>query len=316
MNGWRGSWAAARITGVIFSSLVWIVVWGLSLPTLLVTMAVGLVLVIGRNTRPMLGWRFGGAPANDYQRDTMLTAVVPIASLRGRHQPSIWIGRRLFGAEIVMPSRILLVVSPEFVGRVARGQLTDRQASAIISHALGTVEVANSTLVNVVEVFCLPWRFVQVLVAAVSRLADHHRTFRFCWKVRWIVFAVATIDNSLNSRWAALVGVILIAGLSWTTSFFQNRWDHRCQNLGDQCAIAAGLGADLADLVHRGDGPLSTSGRVNGLRRGNPGETIGAGDRTASMRTPGPARGRPQLRPRQGLRAPIGTSASVKLRER
>ena len=41
MNGWRATWAAAQITGAVFSSLVWIFVWRLSLPTLLVTMAVG-----------------------------------------------------------------------------------------------------------------------------------------------------------------------------------------------------------------------------------------------------------------------------------
>ncbi len=40
MNGWRGTWAAAQITGVVFSSLVWIVVWGSSLPSLLVALAV------------------------------------------------------------------------------------------------------------------------------------------------------------------------------------------------------------------------------------------------------------------------------------
>lgn len=151
MKGWRGAWAAAQITGVVFSSLVWIVVWGLSLQALLVAAAIGVALVIGRNTGPALWWRCGAAPANDFERDVMLSAIVPIASLRGRHQPSVWIGRRIIGGQVVMPSSTALVVSPEFVGQVAKGKLTDRQASAIISQALGAAEVVDSTLVNLLE---------------------------------------------------------------------------------------------------------------------------------------------------------------------
>lgn len=247
MNGWRVTWAAAQITGAVFSSLVWIVVWGLSLPTLLVTMAVGTVLVIGRNTRPMLWWRFGAAPANDFQRDTVLAAIVPIASFRGRRQPAVWIGRRLFGAGVVMPSSTLLIVSPTFLGRVASGQLTDRQASAIISQSLGAVEVVDSKMVNVLEAYCMPWRFVQVLIKTVSQFAAIQGTFRLSWKIRWIVFTVAIADNYLNARWSAFVGVIMISALSWSTGHFQKRWDRTCQVLRDQRTIAEGLGHDMRD---------------------------------------------------------------------
>jgi len=286
MNGCRGTWAAAQITGVIFSSLVWIVVWGLSLPALLVTMAVGTVLVIGRNSRPMLWCRYGATPANDYQRDTMLTAIVPIASLRGRHQPSVWIGRRLFDAEVVMPSRTVLVISPELLGRVASGQLTDRQASAVISQSLGTAELAGSAMTTMVEAHCLPWRLVQILVAVVSRFAARHRTVRFSWKIRWIVFGVAIVDSYLNARWLSFVGVMLIAVLSGTTGVFQKRWDRRCQDLSDQRAITEGLGSDLADLILRGDRTLATLERAARLRRGIPGETNGARSGTPSGAMP------------------------------
>lgn len=278
MNAWRGTWAAAQITGVIFSSLVWIVVWGLSLPALVVAGAIGVALVITRNTRPMLWWRFGATPANDFQRDTLLTAIVPIPSLRGRHQPSVWIGRRIIGADVVMPSSSILVVSPKSVGQVANGQLTDRQASAIISHTLGVVEVIDSALVNALDVYCLPWRIVQVPIAMFRQFAARHRTLRISWSIRWIVFGVAIVDNYLNARWAAFVGVILIAGLSWTTGFLQKRWDGRLQDLGDQRTISEGLGPDLAGLIQRSDRSLATGERADRLRC-SPGGTIGAGDR-------------------------------------
>jgi hypothetical protein len=285
VNRWRGTWATAQITGVIFSSLVWIVACGLSFPALLVTAAVGLTLVIGRNTRPMLWWRFRATPAHDFQRDTMLTAIVPIPSLRGGHQPSVWIGRRIIGGQVVMPSSRILVVSPLFVSQVAKGQLTDRQASAIISQTLGAAEVVDSVLVNLLEAYCLPWRLVQVFIAVVSQFAARHRTLRFSWKIRWIVFAVAIVDNYLNARWAAFIGVILIVVLSRTTGFFQQRWDRRCQDLGDQRAITEGLEGDLAALIERGDRSVATSERADRLRR-SPGGTIGAGGRTASAVRP------------------------------
>ena len=281
MNGWRGTWAAAQITGVIFSNLVWIVVCGLSFPALVLAAAVGVALVIGRNTRPLLWWRFGATPANDFQRDTMLTAIVPIPSLRGRHQPSVWIGRRIIGGQVAMPSSRMLVVSPRFVGQVANGQLTDRQASAIISQSLGVVEVVDSVPVNVLDAYCVPWRLVQVLITMVSQFAARHRTLRISWSIRWIVFGVAIVDNYLNARWAGFVGVIVIAVLSWTTGFFQKRWDRRLQGLGDQRTISEGLGPDLADLIQCSDRSLATSERADRLRRSSPGRTIEADGRTA-----------------------------------
>lgn len=286
MNRWRGTWAAAQLTDVIFSSLVWIVVCGLSFPALIVVAAIGVALVITRKTRPMLWWRFGARPANDFECETVLTAIVPIASLRGRRQPSIWIGRRIIGADVAMPSSNILVVSPRFVSQFANGQLTDRQTSAIVSQTLGVVEVVDSTLVNVLEAYCVPWRLVQVFIATASQVAARHRTLRFSWKIRWPVLGVAIVNNYLNARWAAFIGVILIAALSWTTGHFQKRWDDRCHDLGDHGTISEGLGTDLADLIQRSDRSLATSERADRLRRRSPGRTIGADGRTSAVAQP------------------------------
>lgn len=277
MNGWRGTWARAQITGVVFSSLVWIVVAGLSTSALAVILAVGIVAVAGRNTRAMLWWRYGASPANDFQRTEVLTAIVPVTSLRGRNQPAIWIGCQLGSGLAAMPSRSDLIVSPEFVGDVIRGQLTDRQASAVISQALGHRQVHASTWVNAVEVYCVPWRFVQILTGAASQIASRGPMLGFSWKIRWIVFGVAMVDNYLNARWAALIGVGVIAVLSWSTGYFQKRWSRRLEDLGDQRAIAEGLGPDLAELIQSGDRSLATGERANRLRRDPPSRTDSAG---------------------------------------
>ncbi len=277
MNGWRGSWAAAQITGVVLSSLVWIVVWGLSLPALGVVLAVGVAAVSGRNTRALLWWRFGARPASYFQHDTMLAAIIPIASLRGRHQPSVFIGQRLLGGDAVMPSRTVLVVSQEFVRQLAIGQLTDRQASAIVCQALGYEQVLDSTLVSALEAYCLPWRLVQIVISAVSPFAAWHGSLRSSWKFRWIVFGAAIVDNCCNARWAALVGVIVIAALSCSTGYFQTRWTRSLQDLGDQRAVIESLGPDLADAIRRGDSSLATSDRADRLRRVPPSRMGGGG---------------------------------------
>ena len=41
MTGWRWMWFRAQVTGVLFSTLVWIVVWGTSLPAIAGVIAVG-----------------------------------------------------------------------------------------------------------------------------------------------------------------------------------------------------------------------------------------------------------------------------------
>ncbi len=287
MNGWPGTWARAQIAGVAFSSLVWIVVAGLSIPALAAIVAVGIVAVAARNTRAMLWWRYGASRANDFQRTAILTAIVPITSLRGRNQPTIWIGRRLGGGHAVMPSRRDLVVSPEFVRQVVNGQLTDRQASAVISQALGHSQVHASTLVNAIDAYCLPWRVVQIFTGAASQVAARSPMLGFSWKIRWIVFGVAIVDNYLNARWAALIGVIVIATLSWSTGHFQKRWSQRLEDLGDQRTIADGLGPDLADLIQRGDRSLATSERANRLRRVPPSRTS-AGPTSGEVLRPPP----------------------------
>lgn len=56
-----------------------------------------------------------------------------------------------------------LIVSQELLRELASGRLTDRQTSAIVSHALGQQQVNDSVLVNAVDAYCLPWRVAQIL---------------------------------------------------------------------------------------------------------------------------------------------------------
>ena len=72
------------------------------------------------------------------------------------------------------------------------------------------------------------------------------------WKIRWIVFAVAIIDNALASRWNALIAVTIIAILSGTTPAFRARWRTTLRGLGDERATADGFGPTLAAMIRTG----------------------------------------------------------------
>ena len=63
---WRGAWFRAQITGLMFSSFVWLVVAGLSLPSAATGLAACVVWLVGRNTRAGLWWQFGARPATEF----------------------------------------------------------------------------------------------------------------------------------------------------------------------------------------------------------------------------------------------------------
>ena len=251
MTGWRWSWFRAQTTGVLFSTLVWILVWGTSLPALAGVIAVGVLHVTGRNTPIGLWWRYGARPATALERTRVLAALVPIASLRGRGQPTLWIGTRLTGRHAVGPTKPDLIISQQFLGSILADTLTDDQACAIVSHALGQQAVDSSALVVAVDTYCLPWAIVTQLVDGFNQVAARTPMLRFSWRIRWIVFGVAIIDSSLNSRGAALIGVTAIAVLSWSTGHFRAKWASALQTMGDRRVVAEGFGPTLAAMVRR-----------------------------------------------------------------
>lgn len=264
---WRGAWFRAQITALVFSSVIWLVIAGLSLPAAAAALTVGALYLVGRNTRAGLWWRFGARPASPFERDQVLAAIVPISSLRGRHQPTIWIGRRIPNGDAVMPTPMDLLVSPALLRRIAAGQLGDQQVSALVCHALGQQPVHSSALVAAVDAYCAPWAVVAILVSAFSRVASRTPLLAASWKTRWIVFAVAIVDNAASARWNAMVAVAIIATLSGTTPYFQSRWRATLRNLGDEMARAEHLGSTLAATIRSTAGSFPNLERADSLNR-------------------------------------------------
>ena len=268
---------AAQITPALFSTLVWIVWLAASPQVLAVLWAAAAALVAARSSRFGLWWRFGARPAARFERETMLRAIVPLVWLRGRNQPSVWVATRLNGSDVVMLDRRILVVRSGFVAAVAAGRLSDDQASALVAHAQGQQRVRSSVLLAAGEVYCWPGTLAAILAGGlVGRRTERMGLLSFAWRIRWLVLGVATVDNNLNQRWPALLGVLIISALSWTTGQFARRWSSTLLALGDERVIAEGFGPTLAGMIrshHTAGGNLErvsrlTSGeRYQGRRR-------------------------------------------------
>lgn len=246
---WRWVWLRAQITGLMFSSMIWLVVAGLSLTAAAAVFGAGVVWLLVRDTRAGLWWRFGARPASPFERDRLLAAIVPISSLRGRHQPRIWIGTRTGTDQAVVPTTRDSVVSPVLVRRIVGGELDDVRVSALVSHALGQRSVWGSRLVAGVDAYCVPWRLVEVVTAVFSAAAGRSGLVAVSWKIRWIMFGVAIIDNAHAARWNALIVVVIVAVLSGTTAVFRRHWHATLRDLGDEQVVADGLGPVLASMI-------------------------------------------------------------------
>ncbi len=264
---WRRVWLRAQITGLVFSSVVWLVVAGLSLTAALAVIAVGVVCLLVRDTRVGLWWRFGARPASAFERERVQAAIVPIASLRGRHQPRIWIGTRTGAGGAVVPTPADLVVSPSVVRRIVAGELNDEHTSALVSRALGQRPVWGSRLVAVVDVYCVPWRLVEMVTMVFDVTAGGSGLMAASWKIRWMVFGVAIVDNVQAARWNALVVVVIVAVLSGTTPALRRRWLDTLRDLGDRQVITEGLGPALASVIRASARDIPSLERASVLER-------------------------------------------------
>ena len=255
---WRGVWAAAQVTPVLFSSYVWLIIGTLQPMLMLALLAAAVVLIAVRNTTFGLWWRYGASRLEGGQRDRVAAAIVPVVSLRGRRQPCLWVGRRMPAALVALPSEADLVVSSRVVDWVVRGGgYSDVQISAVVAHGVGQQAVTRSRMVAAGEAFTLPWSLLVMLAAPIVGRLRTFSLIRGAWTVRWVVFAVAVWQSYSEARWVGFWGVLVIATLSWSTGFLQRRWSRRLELLGDQRVISEGLGPVLAAMI-RHSAPLNS----------------------------------------------------------
>ncbi len=180
---WRWVWARAQVTGFVASALVWLVLAALDPVFVAAFGLLGVAVVVGWSTRPVLWWRYGARRLGPVEAEAVWRALVPLEWLRGRNQPRLWVGSRV-DADVVAVDPHHLVLSERFVAHVAHQEVSDREVCWLVERGFGLVEVHRSRLVAAVDVFCAPWALLAIIASTLAGPVAGVRLVGFAWRIR------------------------------------------------------------------------------------------------------------------------------------
>lgn len=216
---WRVAWLRAQLTGVAVSCMVWLVLSALAPSLVALGWLAGAVVVAAWPTRLALRLRYAGRPVTANDRATVLRAVAPIHSMRGRSEPGVWVSRRRSVGLIVGQHE--LVVSEKLLNGLRTRRVSDLRFATLTAQAVGIAAVNRSRLVAAMELSCLPWSLVQRLGRGLQRQApSRFLTSRIQRCVSGLVLIVAAIDLYQRALWVSLVMVVLVGVAAVTTRRF------------------------------------------------------------------------------------------------
>lgn len=238
---WRAIWLRAQITGIAVSCMVWLVLSALAPNLVALGGLAGAVVVAAWPTRLALRLRYGGRPVTANDRETVLRAVAPIRSMRGRREPEAWVSRRRSVGLIVGQHE--LVVSEKLLNGLRTRRVSDLQFATLTARAVGVAAVNRSRLVAAVELFCLPWSLVQRLGRHLLQPMSPRRflTSRIQRCVAGLVLVVAAIDLYQTALRVSLVMVVLVGVAAVTTGRFNRAWAVRLAQMAEAEVRRSGL---------------------------------------------------------------------------
>lgn len=237
---WRAIWLRAQLTGIAVSCMVWLILPALEPNLVALGWLAGAFVVTAWPTRLVFRLRYGGRPITASDRETVLRAVAPIRSLRGRREPEVWVSRRRSVGLIVGQHE--LIVSEKMLEGLRTRRVSDLQFATLTARAVGVAAVNRSRLVAAVELFCLPWSLVQRLGRHLQPEAPRRFfTTRMQRCVAGLVLVVAAIDLYQRALWVSLVMVGLVGVAAVTTGRFNRAWAVRLAQMADAEVRRSGL---------------------------------------------------------------------------
>lgn len=246
---WRWVWLRSRLTAIVASALIWIVLLSLA-PDVVATFALlGLGVVALWRTRLLLWWRLGARPIAPHDAETVWRALVPLVWLRGRNQPRLRSSSRVRAGLVAADAR-QLVLSAGLLGQLSRHSVTDQDLCRLVVRALATADVHHSRLVAAVEMFCLPWSILVGVARAVARPTASLRLPTLARHARWLFVGLASADLYRQAHWPGLAMLLFAAIATVTTPRWNRSWASR------QTAMADSFEADHSSGVttpHRFD---------------------------------------------------------------
>jgi hypothetical protein len=237
---WRAIWLRAQLTGVAFSTMVWLVLSALEPDVVALLWLAGAALVAAWPSRLIFRARFAGRLVSPADRELVLRAVAPIQSLRGRNQPEVRASRRRLAGVAVGPG--IVVVGQQLLDRLRSRRVSEVQFATLAAGCVGVAAVNQSRLVVAVDLFCLPWSLVRRLSrAAIFRLPRRVLSTAFGRVMAGLVLGIAVADLFQRGLWVSLVMVVLVGFAAVTTGRFYRAWAVRLDELAQDGVRRCGL---------------------------------------------------------------------------
>ena len=223
---WRWVWLRSRITASAVSGIIWLIVACLAPDLFAGVLAVAIVTVVGWRSAVMVRCRYGARRATDGEAAVLLRTLVPVAGLRGRNQPSLWVSDRL-GRDVRAVDERTLLVSRRLVGVVRNGRIADLAVCELVVRAFALARVERSRLVAVVRLFCLPWTALAFGARPARVLARRLRP------LAWVFAVLAVADLYPRGEWFPIVLLVLVGVATVTRPRFDRAWAALCEAMAD-----------------------------------------------------------------------------------
>lgn len=223
---WRWVWLRSRITACAVSGVIWLLVACLAPALFVGVLAAVIVTVAGWRSDAMVRCRYGVRRATDADAAVLLRTLVPVAGLRGRNQPSLWVSDRL-GCDLRAVDERTLLVSRGLVDLVRSGRIADLAVCELVVRAFALAPVERSRLVAFVRLFCLPWAALAFVARPVRVLAGRFRP------LAWVFAVLAGVDLYRRGEWFPMMLLALVAIATVTTPRFDRAWGARRQAMAE-----------------------------------------------------------------------------------
>lgn len=231
MKSWPAAFLRARLIAFVVSLAVVLIVEALQLGALLVWLlgswAIALVLTKTMWWGRLLGIR---RAAGD-EVDLLRAAAGQVPELRGRHEPTLWVGR---GAWIRLHNPRILIVGADWVDYLSQGGAPEQVADHL-AVAVARAEVDSKTWVMTVEILTAPGR---VLLLPITQGVARRPALRW-WMQSWltILSAIATVQLTHAGRWPAAIGLWVLVAASIVGPRWAAQWRQAYRAVGSSHAV-------------------------------------------------------------------------------
>lgn len=219
-------WLRSRLTACGVSAGIWLIVACLAPAVMVGLLAVAIMTVACWRSALVLRCRYGVRRASSDEAAIVLRALVPVAGLRGRNQPAIYVSNRV-GCEVRAVDERAVVVSRRLVDWIRDGRIADLAVCELAVRSLALAPMQRSRLVAAVRLFCSPWTALAAVARPASGLA------RRLQPLVWVFAAMAVCDLYRRGEWIATVPLLLVVVATVMTPRFDRAWAARRQAIAD-----------------------------------------------------------------------------------